>query len=94
MWTELVWLRIGTGGEVLCIRYSIFGFHKMLGKYRVAQTTTNVSSSAQLHRVSYVVIRLYFKRVLSQIMTCRICGEESGTWKVLKIISQHIYFLL
>jgi hypothetical protein len=37
MWTGLVWLRIGTGGELLRIRYSTFGFHKMLGNYRVSE---------------------------------------------------------
>jgi hypothetical protein len=36
MWTGLVWLRIGTGGELLWIRYWTFGFHEMLGNYRVA----------------------------------------------------------
>jgi hypothetical protein len=36
MWTGLVWLRIGTGGELLWIWYWIFGFHEMLGNYRVA----------------------------------------------------------
>jgi hypothetical protein len=36
MWTGLVWLRIGTGGELLRIRYSTFGFHKMLENYRAA----------------------------------------------------------
>jgi hypothetical protein len=35
-WTGLVWLRIGTGGELLWIRYWTFGFHEMLGNYRVA----------------------------------------------------------
>jgi hypothetical protein len=30
MWTGLVWLRIGTGGELLWIRYWNFGFNKML----------------------------------------------------------------
>jgi hypothetical protein len=36
MWTGLVWLRIGTGGELLWIRYWIFWFHEMLGNYGVA----------------------------------------------------------
>jgi hypothetical protein len=36
MWTGLVWLRIGTGGELLSIRYWTFGFHEMLGNYREA----------------------------------------------------------
>jgi hypothetical protein len=36
MWTGLVWLRIGIGGELLCIRYWTFGFYKMLRNYRVA----------------------------------------------------------
>jgi hypothetical protein len=42
MWTGLVWLR-----------YWTFGFHKLLGNYSV-QTTRDLSSSAQLHGVSYV----------------------------------------
>jgi hypothetical protein len=37
MWTGLVWLRIGTGGELLWIRYWNFGLHKMLGNYRVSK---------------------------------------------------------
>jgi hypothetical protein len=32
----LVWLRTGTGWELLWIRYSTFRFHKMLGKYPVS----------------------------------------------------------
>jgi hypothetical protein len=36
MWTGLIWLRIRTGGELLWIRYWTFGFHEMLGNYRVA----------------------------------------------------------
>jgi hypothetical protein len=45
-WTGLVWLRIGTGGELLWIRYWTFGFHEMLGNYRVASGV--VLSSIQL----------------------------------------------
>jgi hypothetical protein len=29
--TGLIWLRIGTGGGLLCIRWWTFGFHKMRG---------------------------------------------------------------
>jgi hypothetical protein len=36
MWIGLVWLGIGTGGELLWIRYWTFGFHEMLGNYRVS----------------------------------------------------------
>jgi hypothetical protein len=36
MRTGLVWLRIGTGGELVWIRYWTFGFHEMLGNYLVA----------------------------------------------------------
>jgi hypothetical protein len=36
MWTGLVWLRIGTCGELLWIRYWTFGFLEMLGNYRMA----------------------------------------------------------
>jgi hypothetical protein len=35
MWTGLVWLRMGTDGELLWIRYWTFGFHEMLGNYCV-----------------------------------------------------------
>jgi hypothetical protein len=51
MWTGLVWLRIGTGGELLCIRYRTFGFHEMLGNYRVSKqlgTSRVVLSSMEL----------------------------------------------
>jgi hypothetical protein len=33
----LIWLRIGTGGGLLCIRLWTFGFHKMRGISWVAQ---------------------------------------------------------
>jgi hypothetical protein len=46
MWTGLVWLRIGTGGEFLWIRYRTFGFHEMLGNYLVASRV--VFSSIEL----------------------------------------------
>jgi hypothetical protein len=36
-WGDQGWFRIGTGGELLWIRYWTFGFHKMLGNYRVAK---------------------------------------------------------
>jgi hypothetical protein len=31
-----VWLRIGTGGELLRMQQSTFGFHKMLGNNKVS----------------------------------------------------------
>jgi hypothetical protein len=37
MLTGLVCHRIGTGGELLWIRYWTFGFHKMLENYRVSK---------------------------------------------------------
>jgi hypothetical protein len=37
VWTGSVWLRIGTGGELLWIRNWTFGFRKMLGSYRVSK---------------------------------------------------------
>jgi hypothetical protein len=57
MWTKLVWLRIGTGGELLGIRYGTFGFHKMLGNYRVSKQlgiSRVVLSSKEL--VSYIIL--------------------------------------
>jgi hypothetical protein len=46
MWTGFAWLRIGTGGELLWIRYWTFGLHEMLEKYRVGSRV--VLSSIQL----------------------------------------------
>jgi hypothetical protein len=37
MWTGLVCLRIGTGGELLWIQYWTFGFHKLLGNCRLSK---------------------------------------------------------
>jgi hypothetical protein len=31
-WGDVDWIRIGTGGELLWIRFWAFGFHKLLGK--------------------------------------------------------------
>jgi hypothetical protein len=36
-WTGSIWLRIGTGGELLWMRLWIFGFHKMRGISWLAQ---------------------------------------------------------
>jgi hypothetical protein len=35
--TGLIWLRIGTGGGLLCIRWWTFGFHQMRGISWVAE---------------------------------------------------------
>jgi hypothetical protein len=36
-WTGSIWLRIGTGGGLLCIRWWTFRFHKMRGISWVAE---------------------------------------------------------
>jgi hypothetical protein len=36
-WTGSIWLRTGTGGELLWMRLWTFGFHKMRGISWVAQ---------------------------------------------------------
>jgi hypothetical protein len=48
MWTGLVWLRIGTGGELMNLRIP-----KNAGELSTVQTTRDLSSGAQLHGVSY-----------------------------------------
>jgi hypothetical protein len=50
MWTGLAWLKIGAGGELLWIRYWTFGFHEMLGNYRVASwvVLSSILSSCRL----------------------------------------------
>jgi hypothetical protein len=47
MWTGLVWLRIGIGGELLWSRYWTFRFHEMLGNYLVP-SISGLSGSVQL----------------------------------------------
>jgi hypothetical protein len=37
MWTGLVWLGVGTSGELWWIRYWTFRFDKMLRNYRVSK---------------------------------------------------------
>jgi hypothetical protein len=52
MWTGFVCLRIGTGGELLWIRYWTFECPWNAGKLSSGLTSSGLSSSAQLHRVS------------------------------------------
>jgi hypothetical protein len=66
MWSGLVWLRIGTGGELLWIRYWTFGFHEMLGNYLVASRV--VLSSIELV-MSWHFVKLSF--------SSRICEDVS-----------------
>jgi hypothetical protein len=51
--TGLIWLRIGTGGGLLWIRWWTFGFHKMRGISWVAYDITSFSGRTLLHGVSY-----------------------------------------
>jgi hypothetical protein len=51
MCTGLVWLRIGTGGELLWIRYWTFGVPWNTGKLSSGLTSGGFSSSAQLHEL-------------------------------------------
>jgi hypothetical protein len=74
MWTGLVWLRIGTGGELLWIRYWTFGFHEMLGNYRVASQT--VLSSIEL--VVFSALQLY--NALSRCGLQSLTGEDAANY--------------
>jgi hypothetical protein len=51
-WTGSIWLRIGTGGGLLWIRWWTFGFHKMRGVSWVAQDVFSFSGRTLLHGVS------------------------------------------
>jgi hypothetical protein len=55
MWTGLVWLRIGTGGELLWSRYWTFRFHNMLGHHPMAQYL--VASRVVLSSIELVSLR-------------------------------------
>jgi hypothetical protein len=51
VWAGLVWLRIGTGGELLWIWRWTFGFHEMQRNYRVA--TQLVASRVVLGSIEF-----------------------------------------
>jgi hypothetical protein len=51
MWTGLVWLRIGTGGELVNSVLNLQVPYNA-GKLSSSLTTGDLSSSAQLHKVS------------------------------------------
>jgi hypothetical protein len=54
MWTGLVWLRIGTGGELFVNSVMNLRVPRNAGKLSSGLTSSGLSSSAQLHIVSYV----------------------------------------
>jgi hypothetical protein len=57
MQTGLIWLKIGTGGELLWIWCWTFRFHEMLGNYRVSKQlwiSRVVLSSTELVSCRYV----------------------------------------
>jgi hypothetical protein len=58
MWTGLVWLRIGTGGKALVNAVMNLRVPQDAGKLSSVQTTIDLSSSAQLQGVSWLVSSL------------------------------------
>jgi hypothetical protein len=55
-WIRLVWLRIGTSGDILWMRWWTFGLYKMLGNYWVA--TQPVASRVVLSSIELVRERI------------------------------------
>jgi hypothetical protein len=78
MWTGLVWLRIGTGGELLWIRYWTFGFHEMLGNYRVVSRIV-LSGVTENTEYSLAVGGNYFRMHLLFFYFCafNVCFHDS-----------------
>jgi hypothetical protein len=69
LWTGLVWLRIGTGGELLWTQYAPSGSIKCW-ELPSGCTSCGPSSGTQLHRVSYLVpslIHFYKTSVLTRV---------------------------
>jgi hypothetical protein len=56
--TGLIWLRVGTDGGLLCIRWWTFGFHKMRGIYWVAYDILASQEGLVFHGVSLMDHRL------------------------------------
>jgi hypothetical protein len=55
LWTGLVWLRIGTGGESSCERGNEPSGSIKCWELPSGCTSSGLSSGTQLHRVSYLV---------------------------------------
>jgi hypothetical protein len=72
VWTGLVWLRIGTRGELLWIRWRTFGFHKMVRNCRVP------SQLMTIELVSSLVSRAWENTGRSLVMTDRVPVERFG----------------
>jgi hypothetical protein len=73
MWTGLVWLRIGTGGELLWIRYWTFWFHEMLGNLRVASRVVLspielVVRERERRRLDLQNVRVFFFFSISKLL--------------------------
>jgi hypothetical protein len=78
MWTGLIWLRLGTGGELLWIRYWTFGLRKLLGDCWVAEQL--VASRVVLSSTEVVISNTGCLQSFSQIWT----GLEFLTAVVMK----------
>jgi hypothetical protein len=83
MRTGLVWLRIGTGGEISWIRYWTFEFHKPLGNYRVSKQLG--ISRVMLSSMELVIYT--FPRTFS-LVTYRVISVLKPSWKVPSILEE------
>jgi hypothetical protein len=88
VWTGLVWLKIETSGELFWIRSWTFGFHEMLGNYRVA--TQLVASRVMFSSIELVISQCNCSCYASICCWCQwplantflaVCLKELRTWE-------------
>jgi hypothetical protein len=84
---ELIWLRIGKSGGLLCTRYWIFGFHKIHGIFSPTQELT-VSreglSSTELAASQTCMTTNMHKRTVHKKQFC---------WQILTNVKHHLTFI-
>jgi hypothetical protein len=66
VWTGLIWLRIGTSGELLWIWYWSFSFDKMLGGSWVAAPQEGLSSVSKITDLGSLKLNVSWWKTLNQ----------------------------
>jgi hypothetical protein len=88
-WTGLIWLRIGTSGGFLWIRYWTFGFHEILGSSwgaaQLAAPQEGLSSVSKQVRLERGLLSLV--SIIEELLEWKSSGSESGKprWPVVGI---------
>jgi hypothetical protein len=84
-WTGSIWLRVGTGGGLLWIRWWTFEFHKMLGIFLSSLGHVSCSGMTRHHElVSYICATCPAHLVLNLIHDWT--DPDKGSWWAVVIV--------